>query len=125
MRSKSVMLLMTTLATLASPLANADSRVTMESEVVRYDDLRLISSVGAAVLYGRLRVAADRVCGGPLDGKPIGEATRIRNCVANALAKAVVQVDEPLLTQYHESKLARTTPNHTTAPNNSSVAKTP
>ena len=61
MRSKLGMFLLTTLVVAASSIAAADpsdSQVNVKSEVVRFDDLRIISTVGAAVLYGRLRGAA-------------------------------------------------------------------
>jgi UrcA family protein len=118
MRSKVGVLLMSSLAILASTHAIADTTVTVQSEVVRYDDLRLISAVGAAVLYGRLRAAAERTCGAPQNKKPIDQEVRFRACVDDAIAKAVVQVNEPLLTWYHDSKRGRTN-----APPDATVAK--
>jgi UrcA family protein len=109
MRSKIGVLLMSSLAALASTHANADTSVTVQSEVVKYDDIRLISAVGAAVLYGRLRSAAERTCGSAQNKKPIDQEVRFRACVDGAVAKAVVDVNEPLLTWYHDSKRGRTT----------------
>jgi UrcA family protein len=96
-------------ALVASSLASADTVVNVKSETVRYDDLRLISAVGAAVLYGRLRGAAERACGA-LDGKTPQLASRYRACVDDAVSKAVADVNEPVLTKYFESKRSAPTP---------------
>jgi UrcA family protein len=93
----------------ASSFAMADSVVNVKSETVRYDDVRLISAVGAAVLYGRLRHAAERACGS-LDGKTPQLASRYRACVDDAVSKAVAEVNEPVLTKYYESKRNAPTP---------------
>jgi UrcA family protein len=97
-------------ACVASSFAMADAVVTVKSETVRYDDVRLISAVGAAVLYGRVRHAAERACAS-LDGKTPQLASRYRACVDDAVAKAVAEVNEPVLTKYYEAK--RTTPAQT------------
>jgi len=118
MRSKIGVLLLSSLASLASTHAIADTSVTVQSEVVKYDDIRLISAVGAAVLYGRLRSAAERACGSPANKKPIDQEARFRTCVDDAVAKAVVSVNEPMLSWYHDSKRGRTNapaPTDTTA----------
>jgi UrcA family protein len=121
MRSKKRSLLFFTLAAIASSAAMADATVTLKSEVVRYDDLRLISAVGAAVLYGRLHSAADRACGS-LDGRPPALAARYRACVDEAMAKAVADVNEPVLTQYFESKRGVPAPS-LASPSATAVAK--
>lgn len=127
MSSKTRMLLVSALAVTASSLAMADSTVTVKTEVVRYDDVRLISNVGAAVLYGRLRSAAERACGGPNDRQQLANDARSRACVDDALSKAVAEVNQPLLTIYYESK--RRAPTQTraaTVPANApAVAKAP
>ena len=57
MRSLKLTLLATVLAVTASSLAMADALVAVKSETVNYEDLRLSSRVGVAVLYGRIRTA--------------------------------------------------------------------
>jgi UrcA family protein len=109
MSSKIRSLLFSALAFAASSFAMADTVVNVKSETVRYDDLRLISAVGAAVLYGRLHRAAERACA-PLDGKTPQLASRYRACVGDALSKAVADVNEPVLTKYYESKRNSPTP---------------
>jgi UrcA family protein len=121
MRSKIHMLLLSMLAVCGSSLAMAtDPVVTVKSETVRYDDIRLISAVGAAVLYGRLQSAAERACGGPLETVPLAQRTRFKSCVDEAVKKAVVDVNHPMLTWYFDSKRGNTSENASTG---GSVAK--
>jgi UrcA family protein len=111
MRTPTRMLLLSLLCSTASSLAMADALVNVKSEVVRYDDIRLISTVGAAVLYARLHGAAERACGGPLAGPPqLATQQRYRSCMQDALTKAVDEVNHPILTQYAESKRNATVP---------------
>jgi UrcA family protein len=111
--------LLSMLAVSASSLAMADTSVQVKSEVVRYDDLRLISNVGAAVLYGRLKGAAERVCGGPVDNVQHGQQQRYRTCVNDTLKKAVADVNHPILTSFYDSK------RNPGVPNPNAVAKAP
>lgn len=125
MRSRTGTLLLSMVAVAASSLAMADTSVNVKSETVRYDDLRLISSVGAAVLYGRLRGASERVCGGPAESAQIAEQRRYRACVDESLSKAVADVNHPLLTQFAALKRSKSVPANAAAPTVSVVAKTP
>src|SRR4051812_36895842 len=116
MRSKIHMLLLSLLAVGGSSIVMADALVTVKTEAVRYDDIRLISAVGAAVLYGRLHSAADRACGGPLDTVPLQQRSRYKACVDDAVAKAVADVNSPMLTWYLESKRGNTSENASSGP---------
>ena len=118
MRSKIHMLLLSLLAVCGSSLALADAAtaVNVKTETVRYDDIRLISAVGAAVLYGRLHTAAERACGGPLDTVPLQQRTRYKGCVDDAVTKAVADVNSPMLTWYLESKRGNTSENASSGP---------
>ncbi len=105
MRTKTYMLVLSLIAASASSLASADALVNVKSEVVRYDDIRLISTVGAAVLFGRIHNAAERACGGPLVGPPqLARQLAYRTCLNDTLARAVDEVNHPILTQYYETK---------------------
>jgi UrcA family protein len=111
MRAKTCLFLFSFLAATASSLATADALVNVKTEIVRYDDIRLISTVGAAVLYGRLHNAANRACGGQLNGPPqLARQQRYDACMNDALTKAVDQVNHPILTQYYETKRRATAP---------------
>lgn len=121
MRSKIHMLLLSILAIGGTSLAlAADPMVTVKTETVKYGDIRLISAVGAAVLYGRLQSAAERACGGPLETVPLVQRTRFKSCVDDAVAKAVADVNNPMLTWYQDSKRGKSTEN---ASSGGSVAK--
>ena len=121
MKSKIHMLPVSLLALVGSSLAlAADPVVTVKTETVRYDDIRLISAVGAAVLYGRLQSAAERACGGPLETVPLVQRQRFKQCVDDAVAKAVTDVNNPMLTWYQDSKRGKATENASTG---GSVAK--
>jgi UrcA family protein len=121
MRSKIHMLLVSILAVCGSSLAVAtDPVITVKTETVRYDDIRLISAVGAAVLYGRIQNAAERACGGPLETVPLVQRARFKTCVDEATKKAIADVNHPMLTWYVESKRGNTTENASTG---GSVAK--
>jgi UrcA family protein len=106
MRLNFRMLLLSVLAVAAiSPaMANDAAVVNVKSEVVHFDDLRLISTVGAAVLYARIERAADRACGGPSDNLQLAAQQRYRVCMDETLGKAVSDVNHPILNQYYESK---------------------
>jgi UrcA family protein len=124
MRSTIRTIFFSILAAVASSVAMADPLVTVKSEVVHYGDLRLISAVGAAVLYGRLRGAAERACG-PLDGRQPSQVARYRVCVDEALAKAVADVNAPVLTTYYESKRNAPPAPSVATPSPTAVAKAP
>jgi len=106
MRFNFRMLLLSVLAVAAtsSAMAGEGAFVNVKTEVVRFDDLRLISTVGAAVLYGRIENAADRACGGPSDGLQLAQQQRYRKCMDETVAKAVSDVNHPILNQFYESK---------------------
>ena len=104
MRSfKTSTLLAAVLAIAASSLAMADAIVNVKTETVNYSDLRLTRKVGVAVLYGRLRGAAERACA-PLASEQLAAKSKYRACYDDALAKAVVAVNHPGLSEYYESK---------------------
>ena len=96
----SLYLLSAMVALCINTAAGADTSVNVKSETVRYDDLRLISAVGASVLYARLRSASERVCGGPTQSPSLSEQKRFKTCVDEALTKSVADVNHPVLNQY-------------------------
>jgi UrcA family protein len=107
MRLNFRMLMLSVLAVAAvSPaMANDAAVINVKSETVRFDDLRLISTVGAAVLYGRIERAADRACGGPSDNLQLAAQQRYRACMDETMSKAVSDVNHPILNAFYEGKL--------------------
>ena len=69
---------------------------------VHFADLDLTRVDGAAVLYKRLRAAAETVCG-PREDRDPAKAAAFRKCVQSALASAVVRVDQAKLTAYYRA----------------------
>jgi len=81
-------------------LGHAASPEGVPSQVVRFGDLDLSQSSGAAVLYHRLERAAAMACA------PLDDLLRHRYfevCVQSAVRMAVAKVDRPALTAYYKA----------------------
>jgi len=89
---------------LAGPEAPTASGV--EQTTVHFADLNIDQTAGAAVLYRRIRFAAERVCGEPKLPGSFVVSPFWRRCVAQAVDRAVVGVDRPALTAYHRAHTA-------------------
>lgn len=79
--------------------AAADTESNPPTMTVSYSDLDVSQPHGAALLYGRIRRAAQLVCtpsAGSILGFP-GLAARSRACVQQAITMAVTSVDRPAL----------------------------
>ena len=80
------------------------------SRVVQFADLDLSRTYGAAVLYQRLKGAAETVCA-PLDDRDLGRHAAFRGCVRSTLSSAVRSVNQATLTAYYKTKVkGRTAP---------------
>ena len=90
-------------AVLTAPVAGASQLNTVDHEgrqrVVEYADLDLHRSADAEVLYQRIAVASRQVCASR-DIPTVSVWMRARRCAAQATARAVADVDAPLLTRY-------------------------
>ncbi len=87
--------------------AAADSFDSPLQVTVKFADLDISRSQGAAVLYGRIRTAARNVCS-PLDrGDPL-ENIEFNSCVRQSIADAVSAVNAPALTAVHAAKTGGT-----------------
>lgn len=78
-------------------------RPRVEQQVVRYADLNLESEADAAILFSRIKSAARKVCG--LDGVsllPLAMQFHMQACADDATARAVADVNAPLLTSRGE-----------------------
>ncbi len=75
---------------------------------VKYGDLDLTRSAGAATLYSRIQAAARAVC------EPVSSSGRrdsfalTRRCVDQSITRAVADVNAPALTGYHLTKSKQT-----------------
>jgi UrcA family protein len=72
--------------------------------LIRYADLDLARPDGASVLFHRIRNAAKIVCS-PLESKDPGRYAMFQQCVSDATARAVTQVDRPALSSYYRGKV--------------------
>jgi UrcA family protein len=83
--------------------AHAASPENMPSVVVRFPDLDLSSGAGVALLYQRLRGAAETVCA-PLDDRDLPRHARFKACMRGAIGTAVAKIDRPALTTYYQAR---------------------
>jgi UrcA family protein len=90
-------------ALLAGSLAGMAQATTpvrnVHQQVVSYADLNLESEADAAILLSRIESAARKVCGYYLSPVPIELQSNLRTCAKEATARAVVDVNAPLLTR--------------------------
>jgi UrcA family protein len=71
--------------------------------IVKFEDLNVSNPQGAAVLYARIRAAAEGVCG-PNDYPYLPFNTRTEACVHKAIADAVTAVNRPALIAVYNAK---------------------
>jgi UrcA family protein len=74
------------------------------TRTVKYGDLDLSHTAGAANLYSRIQTAARAVCEPPLAAGVRGEMLLSRRCMEQSIARAVADVNAPTLTSYHLMK---------------------
>lgn len=72
------------------------------ARTVRYSDLNLNTQAGAAVLYKRIRSAAEQVCG-DVDVRRLDEVAAGKACVDRAISSSVHSVNNPLLTRVYST----------------------
>jgi UrcA family protein len=78
---------------------------------VKYGDLDVSRLQGSVVLYGRIRVAADKVCS-PYDGRDLSAKMHRAACVNKAIDDAVNAVNQPALLAVYSAKTGKTLPVH-------------
>jgi UrcA family protein len=84
------------LGALAAPV-QATEQDDPPTRTVRFGDLNLASPAGAKALYGRIRLAAHRVCEVTADSDPI-QRVAVHTCIDKAIDDAVLHVNAPMLT---------------------------
>jgi len=95
-------------SSLAALPAAADSFEPLKV-IVKFGDLDISHPQGAAVLYGRIRAAAQNVCS-PFDGRGLSAKMHLDACVKKAVADAVTTVDEPALFAVYGAKMGKALP---------------
>lgn len=76
---------------------------------VRYDDLGVDRVAGAATLYRRIRAAAHDVCK-DYAGRGAQLSARFEQCVDEAIARAVDEVDRPALDAHYARRHGKYAP---------------
>src|SRR5581483_8004171 len=84
----------------SSTPARADSFDAPPAVTVFYGDLDINNVHGAAVLYQRIRFAAETVCRDLGRSRQIDLLWRYQGCVRSALSGAIAKVGSPALTGY-------------------------
>jgi UrcA family protein len=97
------------LATGVATVSTAAADPEFLQTTVKYGDLNISTSQGAAALYNRIRGAADGVCR-PLDHGDLSSKSRLAACVHNAIADAVTSVNQPALTAVYSAKYRQPLP---------------
>ena len=92
-----------TIATLHLSSAFADS-VDERAVVVHYEDLDATQAKGAAVLYTRMKKAAEFVCAELEPGRLLGRMQPYAKCVQEALGRAIVDLNVPAVTHYASTR---------------------
>lgn len=97
-----------------STTVRADSILEPRSMTVHFGDLDTNSTYGAAVLYRRIKFAAETVCGDPGSVRAMRLLASYRTCVHAAIADAVAKVNRPTVTEYAVARgVAPGAPNRT------------
>ena len=74
------------------------------ARTVRYADLNLNTPAGAAVLYKRIKYAAEQVCG-DVNARQLKEAMAAKACVAQAVDAGVHAVNNVQLTREYNAHI--------------------
>ena len=107
--SRKTLLACTLAATLiagsAPALADSPARPrTLDGSItVRFSDLNVHSAEGARILYGRIRSAAQTVCGPQFSLWDGGRMREWRQCYRLTIDDAVTRINLPLLTSLHRN----------------------
>lgn len=92
---------------LAAGFVTAAQAADLPQVRVNYGDLNIDSAAGAAVLYQRIRNAAEQVCG-TFGVRDLSAEAAAKACRIRAIGEAVAAVHSPALTQVYEVKMGVT-----------------
>jgi UrcA family protein len=73
--------------------------------IVKFGDLNVSNSLGAATLYSRITVAAGKVCRSfEVDSRDLASMERLGTCINKSIAEAVFKVRQPALFAIYDAK---------------------
>ena len=111
--ARSLTLLLAGIAVSGPATLFAGTRIDATDELptvhVSYAGLDLSTKTGAAILYQRIKGAAQQVCGS-VDGRQLAQLARWNACYEKALADAVAQVNQPQVTALYRTQRHGSTP---------------
>jgi UrcA family protein len=84
-------------------VCHAADSTEVRTAIVKYADLDVSTSQGAAALYNRIRTASEGVCS-PLEQRDLAASLRWKTCVQQAIAGAVAKVNRPTLSAVFAAK---------------------
>jgi UrcA family protein len=85
-------------ALILAPAAIAQAGYSTTSVPVAHGDLNLATAAGARTALQRMKVAANRVCGGKPSPKQLAGIVRYDACVDGAMSRAVAALNIPTVT---------------------------
>jgi len=91
-------------AALAAAFVTVAGAADLPQVHVNYSDLNVNTAAGAAVLYQRIRGAAEQVCPTFL-ARDLNAEAAAKACKVRAIGEAVAAVHAPALTQVYEGKM--------------------
>ncbi|HME38329.1 MAG TPA: UrcA family protein [Steroidobacteraceae bacterium] len=104
MKNLTALVAAATLSVCTLSVARADTGIEPRTATVHFADLDPVNAQGAAVLYRRLKVAAEKVCRDLDPGRQLTRMQPYKNCMQLAIATAVEKIDRPILTAYSASR---------------------
>ena len=87
------------------PIAAGAQLAPVRQKVVHVGDLNLDREEGIAVLFSRVRTAARQVCEAG-DSRDMALTRLPQHCVADATARAVMDINLPAVTSYYRTRVA-------------------
>jgi UrcA family protein len=100
MKNLTILAATTLLACASGTTAWADSNLESHSITVHYEDLNTNTPRGASMLYLRIRIAAETVCGDLGSTRSLVLLSRYAGCVHSAIGAAVASVNRAAVTEY-------------------------
>ncbi len=100
MKNLTTLAAVATLSICSFTIAHADTGFEPRRATVRFADLDTSTVQGAAMLYNRLKGAAETVCQDLEPGGRLDLISRYAGCIHFALGNAIVKLDRPTLTAY-------------------------
>jgi UrcA family protein len=102
-----LLLLTTAIGTVTASAAECEIANDFRRCHVNYADLDLSRSTDVAALYSRIGSAAREACEPLVVSTRLDSVARNRQCMAQAVERAVADVNAPTLTSYHLEKTAQ------------------